>query len=270
MKLGICVVYLVKNSASERLWKIHHDFIQRNTTVPYQIYGLINPGRISKKFAKRIETISDTKVVKYNRPNIRQFMPDQPARLVVMEHSYFLDELTKIALGDGCTHISIFHMDSFPVVKGWADTLIQRLKGRCVLSAIQRPEDNDMKPHSSFMIFTADFREKYYPTFNLQFPAFSSPDYLEYVKQNDGKILIDSGVGYGLKLWQEGLEWHPLRRTNVHQDHHVMGGVYGDMIFHAGGLVRPIVQPDFRRAEGKIRHQLYKDPVKYIDKLRKS
>jgi len=267
MKLGIVVVYFVSKE-NIKLMHIHLERIAAHTTVPYTIYGLINsnPKRTLPKVLKKLERTPNLQIVKRLRPDLSMF--GESAALPVIEHAYYLDQLVRVAFQDGCSHIATLHVDSFPVKDRWDQILIDSLKRRCHLTAIQRIEDKDAKPHPSGMLFTANFYRKYRPTFRLQAADYSSPDFKKYVEENDGLIIRDSGVGYGFRMWECGLEWIPLKRSNKNEDHHLFGGIYGDCLFHVGGAVRDIRKPEYIEAGEGVWRELCFDHVKYINHLR--
>ena len=39
-------------------------------------------------------------------------------------------------------------------------------------------------------------------------------------------------------MWNEHLPWGKLRRTNAVDPHYLLGGIYGDAVFHMGGITR--------------------------------
>jgi hypothetical protein len=55
-----------------------------------------------------------------------------------------------------------------------------------------------------------------------------------------GQIVQDTGIGYGYALYEAGLGWHPLLRSNKGSDHYIIGSVYGDLVFHLGGAARAV------------------------------
>jgi hypothetical protein len=49
---------------------------------------------------------------------------------------------------------------------------------------------------------------------------------------------IDTGIGYGYRLWKSKEPWLPLTRSNRHDPHFLMAGIYGGIFFHLGGSSR--------------------------------
>ncbi|GAG50623.1 unnamed protein product, partial [marine sediment metagenome] len=44
----------------------------------------------------------------------------------------------------------------------------------------------------------------------------------------------ESGTGYGFLAFKEDLQWFPLRRTNLREDHYYFGSIHEDLVFHLG------------------------------------
>ena len=225
MKLGIIVVYLIKEE-DEKLLELHLSRIERHTGMPYTIYGCAN--RLLPKFIRLIE----------KHPRIRIFDCEHTNLRDSEEHAFYLEQLVKIAIRDGATHIVTLHIDSFPVRDGWADELAGKLSEFCVLSAIMRDEKYDRKPNTACMFFHRDFYLKYHPTFRLSGKETSFPAYKRYKKEY--AHVPDSGVGYGFKIYLEGLAWHPLLRSDKDEDHCGIGSIYGDLIFHLSSANREL------------------------------
>ncbi len=218
MRLGITVVYLV-SERNEKLLDLHLGQIEKHTKAPYMIYASVN--RLLPEFRRKLEQHPRVKICECPTTDLRSSQ----------EHAFYLDHLIGIALEDGVSHISVLHVDSFPIRSGWAQELADRLSESCVLAAIMRDEVFDQKPLTACLFFHRDFYLKYRPTFLLSDKELSSPAYKQYRRKFNH--LPDSGVGYGFKLYTEGLSWYPLRKSS--KGHSVFGGIYGDLIFHLGG-----------------------------------
>ena len=222
MKLGILVVYLVAEE-DERLLEIHLSQIEKTTSVPFRIYAAAN--RLLPRFRERIERLPYVSVCQIPATTLRGSG----------EHAHYLDRLVEIAAADGVTHICTFHLVSFPVSAGWVEKITAEMRGDCVLAGVERSE-LDQKPVTEFMIFTREFYVAHRPTFRLTETEMASFEYQRYVASCPHTD--DSGIGYGFKLWSQGLSWFPLKRVDRDQERHQMGGLYGNLIYHLGGTVR--------------------------------
>jgi hypothetical protein len=222
MKLGILVVYLVAEE-DERLLDVHLSQIQKTTSVPFRIYAAAN--RLQPRFRERIESLPHLTICQ---------IPTTPLR-GSDEHAYYLDRLVELAVADGATCLCTFHVDSFPACSGWAEKITAELRRDCVLAGVERSE-LDRKPVTEFMIFTREFYVAHRPTFRLTDSEMASSEYQRY--SASCPHTPDSGVGYGFKLWSEGLSWFPLQRVDRDRERHQMGGLYGNLVFHLGGTIR--------------------------------
>jgi len=226
-QLGIVVVYLV-NEENERLLDLHLQQIERYTHVPYTIYGSAN------RLLPRFKTILERHQVNICDCPTTEFRG-------VKEHAYYLDQLIKIAFDDGATHVVTMHVDSFPVRSDWAETLIEKLTGKCVLASIMRDAEADHKPNTACLFLRRDFYLTYQPTLLLSDSELHSPDYERYRKAY--MPAMDSGIGYGFKVFAEGLDWYPLPRSNIAEAYFTFGGIYGDLVFHLGGATWVLGNP---------------------------
>jgi hypothetical protein len=118
----------------------------------------------------------------------------------------------------------------------WAAELIQDLNPQCPVASVMMSENEDFKPHTSFLLFTSEFYKEFAPDLLLFRKDIESAEYLDYASKY--KHQQDSGSGFGFTLFKNGFEWIRLGRTNHHSDHYHMAGIYGNMIFHLSGAVR--------------------------------
>ena len=219
IRLGIVVVYLV-NEENAPLFNLHLHQIERHTHVPYTVYGSAN--RLAPKFRSILEQ-HRVKLCDIPTTDLRGSL----------EHAYYLDRLIKIAVDDGATHVVTLHMDSFPVQSDWAETLIGKLSGKCAVVSIMRNAEADQKPTTACLLFHRDFFLTYRPTMHLSDAEMHSTEFERYRKLFTPEM--DSGIGYGFKLFTEGLDWYPLTMSNAVEGYFPHGGLYGDLIFHLGG-----------------------------------
>lgn len=237
MKLGIAVVYLLGNK-EERLLDLHFSQIEKHTNVPYRIYASVN--RLPRRLRKKL--MQNAKVKICDLPTTRS----RSSR----EHAYYMDSLVRSAIEDGVTHVAMLHVDSFPVRAGWARELAARLSDSCVFAAVKRAENGEKRPNPTCIFFERDFYLKYKPALFAADHELTQDKYREYIRYLGDSILIsDTGVGYGYRAFAEGLSWDPLLRSNLNSDHYIIASIYGDLIFHLGGVSRP---DKFFCADGRV------------------
>lgn len=226
--LGIAVVYLV-SERNERLLDLHFSQIEKNTKVPYTIYGSAN--RLLPKFRATLAKNPNVKICECETFDIstgtNRHIRDNECR---NEHSFYLEQLIKHAIKDGVSHVAILHVDSFPIKSWWAEKLASRLSEKCVLTAILRDQNVDRKPLTACMLFHRDFYLKYKPRLLPTKQELSSPEYQRY--QMEVPHVKDAGSGYGFKIFTEGLTWSPLIQSNKGCEHLLWMGVYDELVFH--------------------------------------
>ena len=226
MKLGIVVVYLV-TERNERLLDLHLSQIESNTEVPYKIYG--SAARLHPGFRQKLQENPNVKIC-----DCKQYIDEHKLRRY--EHSFYLEQLIKFAIDDGASHVAILHVDSFPVRRGWARELAGKLSETCVVAGIMRDKKVDQKPMTACMLFGRDFYLDYQPRLLLDEQELLSEEYKEYKQKYPHTG--DSGVGYGFKVFSNGLSWYPLYRSNKGGVKDSFGSIYGDLIFHLQSAVQ--------------------------------
>lgn len=223
MKLGIAVVYLVKDE-DEKLLDLHFRQIKKYTTAPYNIYAAVN--RLQPRFREKLEANPSVVICDVPKTELR----------ISEEHAFNLEHLFKRAIDDGVTHVAVFHVDSFPVKPGWDQELAGKINDTCVFAAVMRKENHDLKPNLMCLLFEREFYLKYRPRLNLSKDELASKEYQEYSQKY--QHFLDTGVGYGFKAFGEGLSWYPLIKSNKREEHPLIGVVYGDLVFHLGAAAR--------------------------------
>lgn len=220
MKLAIAAVYLAVDREDEKLLEIHLNQIEKNTPEPYTIYAAANrlPDHLRLLLARR--------------PNVKVLDLPMTRLRLGYENSYYLELLLQAAVEEGATHLCTLHMDSFPVRPGWGGELARRLKGDCVLAAMERDPYRDAKPLTAFMLFTREFYLTHRPVLMPSAATQQTAEYRRYAQLHPH--IPDSGAGYGFTIFREGLTWHPLVRTDRGPEGWGFG-IFGDLIFHLGG-----------------------------------
>ena len=225
MKLGLCVVYLLKDDAGPLL-QLHLDRITRHTRVPFTLYGA--PLRLQPRFREHLlqhPRVTLVEIPPLTEPNVSR------------EHAYHLDALVQAALADGATHLCVLHPDSFPIRDGWAEELAACIHGKGIGAGILRAENGDrILPQPAGFLFSRAFQEACQPRFFAPPSVAGTADYqrfeARYLREKD------SGFGYAYAIHRHGLRWKRLLRSNRYNDHYLMAGVYGDLLFHLGAAAR--------------------------------
>ncbi|MBP6872849.1 MAG: hypothetical protein KBC43_12640 [Bacteroidales bacterium] len=235
MKLGITVIYFAKKREGWMI-RVHLTFIRKNTNVPYKIYA--GTERLLPEFRKKLD--GDDIIV----------CPLSPTNEIAgKENSFYLEQLFRYAIQDGCTHIAVFHVDSFPVRPDWVNYLLNKLDEGYQLAAIERCEELDYKPHSSFMFFSTGYYVKYHPSLRLSEEERKEKSYRKYLKAYPH--IPDTGSGFGYQLFKDNLSWYRMQRSNTRQDHRLFAGIYDDLVFHLGaaGFTMSVTNYDRLRYE---------------------
>ena len=255
-QLGIVVVYLV-NKDDGGLLDLHLEKIEEHTHIPYTIYA--STSRLLPHFIARLENHSNIKLCEYPATDLRGFK----------EHAYYLDRLVQSAIDDGVSHVALLNVDSFPIRTGWAEIMAEHLSDSCLVAAVKRVENLDNKPHPCGILLHRDFIVKYNARINLTDDELMSPHCQQYLKETS--VISDTGAGYGYKLYAEGLSWYPLLRSNKAQDHYIISGIYGDLIYHLGGAARgkKIHLPERLQMESRMSNPLIRRAYEIVRFIRR-
>ena len=153
------------------------------------------------------------------------------------EHAFYLDRLVATAFEEGFDWVCTLDVDSFPVGTGWFERAVS--EGHA-LSAVFREENSDtFLPHPCGMLISRRFYEDFRPEFLPDQAVLKSQPFLDFLASTGQRI--DTGIGYAEALWKHKISWQRLVRSNKKNVHHLIGGIYGDAIFHLGALSRAAV-----------------------------
>ena len=146
------------------------------------------------------------------------------------QHASPLQKLYEIARYDKVQYIVTMDTDAFPVKTNWLPYLIRQLDDQTVLAGVWRDElKKAIEPyiHPSCLCTTVDFVEKY----RLRFDEVDiSPE----KKMDTLSCFTRTALINNKKLFK-------LRRSNKEQFHYIMGGLYGDLIYHHGAGSRKYI-----------------------------
>ena len=168
------------------------------------------------------------------------------------EHGYYLDQLWRHALATDATHLCTLDVDAFPIRDDWVDAVAARITPESGLAAVSRLENGDTElPHPSCTLARRDFFERFKPSFSPD--SDGTPEFRRF-RITTGQS-ADTGIQLGYALWTAGLPWGRLVRTNAVNPHYLMAGIYGDAVFHLGGIGRgKLFREDLRALHGASRH----------------
>jgi hypothetical protein len=231
MRLAICAVYGAR-PGSEWIARLQLRKIAETTTVEHRVFAAAP--RATARMLAVLGRRDTVEIADLPEPGVRGSA----------EHAWYLDRLVAAAAGRGYTHFATLDVDSFPIRRGWAEALAARLGPSCPFAAAQRAENGEIAlPHPSGLLCRTDFWQAARPVF--------LPDRRSYFLHRPGFFLRhrerrDTGIGYAIAAWRRGADWLRLPRSNRRNDHRLMAGVYGGMLFHLGSMSRePLFECDW-------------------------
>lgn len=235
--IGIAVVYMM-GERDEWLLDLHLRQIEECTETPFTVYACVND--LAPRLRRRLEANPRVTIVLCEPYRAGSGLLRQDQELAARkgltaadakyEHSWYLEQLIRVAMDDGITHTAVFHADSFPVVPGWEKTLIGTLSDECPLAGITRDPEFDRKPLTAGIVFTREFYLRHHPRLLLSQEELDSADYRRF--RDACPHVTDSGYGYAFRLFMDGLDWQPLAKTSLQEGRPAIASIYGDMIFH--------------------------------------
>lgn len=139
-------------------------------------------------------------------------------------HADPLQRLYELAKADGAKTIVTMDSDAHPMRAGWLEDLVKELDGGAVLAGVWRDElHTAIAPylHASCLATTVEFIE----TNGLR---------LDIIPENKNGVIHDTLSELTRKAEAVGGRIHAWKRSNRRQFHRLMGGIYGDSIYHHG------------------------------------
>jgi hypothetical protein len=237
--LGILLVCYLKDDDDLPLLALHLERVAKHTQVAATTFAAAN--RASDAARALLDAT----------PNVVVCDLVDTALRGSREHAFYLDRLTQRALDSGVSHLCTLDVDAFPVRDDWVDVVAAAMPAASGLAAVSRVENGDSAlPHPSGLMVRRDFFERFSPSFSPD--ADGTAEFRDFLRETSQRA--DTGIGLGYALWAAGLPWGRLLRTNVVDPHYLMGGIYGDTIFHLGGIGRGKL---FRKdLEGSVLHRV--------------
>lgn len=153
-----------------------------------------------------------------------------PAEELAHPHAVPLQRLYERARDEGADVIVTLDSDAHPLRAGWLGSLIGALAGPVVAAGVWRDELQPARPpylHASCLCTTVEFLE-------------SQQLGLDFIAPNTGDETHDTLSSITERTEALGLDLHKLRRSNRNDFHRLVGGVYGDLIYHHGAGSRAL------------------------------
>jgi hypothetical protein len=152
------------------------------------------------------------------------FMQCPPGLGLSHVHADPLQRLYETARDDGAHYIVTLDSDAFPIAPGWLEELTRAVDQGSVMAGIWRDELQPfIRPyvHPSCLCTTVAFLES----------AGLRLDYIDSDQPSGPEDTLSCLTRYAETA---GLRCHKLRRSNQRQVHRLMGGVYGELVYHHG------------------------------------
>lgn len=122
-------------------------------------------------------------------------------------------------------YIIVMDSDAFPIKKGWFEVLVDSISSnKYGLAGVWRDElSKSIKPyiHPSCMCFSTKF-------------VIENKLKLDFYGLNNEKVKHDTLSSFTDKAYDLNLSLLKWKRSNKHNFHRLMGGIYGDFIYHHG------------------------------------
>lgn len=139
-------------------------------------------------------------------------------------HADPLQRLYERAKTDGARYVVTMDSDAHPLRRGWLRELTQALDSGAVLAGVWRDELRraiDPYVHASGLCTSVDYLDRY----QLR---------LDFIAPNREGEIHDTLSVLTETARDQHLPMHRLTRSNRRQFHRLMGGIYGDWIYHHG------------------------------------
>ena len=134
-----------------------------------------------------------------------------------------MQKLYEIARADGAEYIVTFDTDAQALRRDWLAGLGKEVAGGAALAGVwrdERPLGIEPYVHPSCLCTTVGFVERH----GLRFDD----------RPVGGPILYDTLSKFTRTALAADLPIHKLRRSNTNELHYMLGGIYGDTIYHHG------------------------------------
>ena len=208
-RVAFLVVYVFDDN-TRPLFDIHLERIRRHTSVEFRIFAAAH--KLSPENQKYILANPEIEIVDCNVPakySVRQ------------EHSHCLMALAEHAMPQ-FTHCMTLHLDSFPIVDGWLETLLEQLDRGSSLAVIVP------NGYSAGLLFSKLYFEQYQPQMLVSDEERETNVFNNFVETFPNLDHVETGLGFIYRAWCEGLPWIKIDTDENRK-------IYGGLLFHMVG-----------------------------------
>ena len=209
LRVVFLVVYVFDDN-TRPLFDIHLERLRRHTSVKFRIFAAAH--KLSQENQKYVLANPEIEIIDCKVPakySVRQ------------EHSHCLMALANYAMSGDFTHCMSLHLDSFPVVDGWLETLLEQLRDGGL--AVVVPNG-----YSAGLLFSKLYFEKHQPNMLVSDSERETDAFKNFVEAFPNFDHVETGLGFIYRAWSKGLPWIKLETDENRK-------IYGGLLFHMVG-----------------------------------
>ena len=209
-RVAFLVVYVFDDN-TRPLFDIHLERLRRHTKSEFRIFAAAH--KLSQENQKYVLANPEIEIVDCQVPveySVRQ------------EHSHCLMTLAEYAMSRKFTHCMSLHLDSFPIVDGWLETLLKQLDGGGTLAVVVP------NGYSAGLLFSREYFEKYQPNMLVSDEERETEAFNNFIKAFPNIDHVETGLGFIYRAWCEGLAWIKIETDENRK-------IYAGLLFHMVG-----------------------------------
>jgi hypothetical protein len=184
-------------------------YLERNLETPFRVYAQLEGIEDAKA---RVDVVADLEL---------------DADLPPVSHAARLNALAELIAdeADDKDFLLFLDGDAFPIAP--LDEFLERMLARYPLAAVRRDENlGDEQPHPLFCATTVGFWQEVGGDWRGG-TDWTWTNALGWTVNDTGGKLLST-------LTEKQVDWYPLKRTNRHNLHPVLFGLYDDLVYHHG------------------------------------
>ena len=209
-RVAFLAVYVFDDN-TRPLFDIHLERLRRHTSIKFRIFAAAH--KLSYENQKYVLANPEIEIVDCQVPakySVRQ------------EHSHCLMALAKHAMSQNFTHCMSLHLDSFPVVDSWLETLLEQLDRGAELAVVVP------NGYSAGLLFSRLYFEKYQPHMLVSDEERETNAFNNFVEAFPNLDHVETGLGFIYRAWDKDLPWIKIETDENRK-------IYGGLLFHMVG-----------------------------------